>query len=1225
MTSGVDRLDVDAGLTAAIGDYVWEDLDANGYQDDLEPGLSGVTVTLERHEGGDWVVVGEPVTTPPSGAYLFTEVGAGEYRVRFARSYWEFSPNTDPDTERNSDPDPETGVTEPFQVGAAGRSDIDAGLYRRASVAKRVWNDLNEDGYRGDGEPPVAGVTVWMLDANGTRVKNTPTNSAGEYEFAGLIPGDYGLEFVRPSYFAFTQRRTDTPDDRNSDVYPDTGLVSPFTLESGEHRADLDAGLVEVASASVSGKVWRDTNADGFQDPNEQGLPGLTVQLRDAAGGVIVTKQTGPDGSYSFPDLVSGAWTVKVVTTDRVGPRLAWPDETKDNDAYSDATIPVTLAPGEQVTHRDAGLYRAAEISGRVWLDKDGSGRQEPVPGEDPVPGVVVTLYDAKDNPVGTSKTTGTDGKYAFPGLDPAGYRVGFQLPSDLHFTKQVEGYADTDSDVVPTPSPGTTAWIPLGSGDVKNKTDAGVYKYGGVGDRVWEDTNGDGFQDETEVGVPIGTVTVTLFKPDGTSEEKTVTGGQYAFAGLVPGKYQAKFAIPSGYVFTRQFAGKNPGDKDSDVPEDGDGTTAFFTVVSGVANNDIDLGVCKLGKIGDRVWEDTDGDGLQGATEPPVAGVDVTLTDDWGGKAYKAKTQSDGTYSFPDVRPGYYHLKFGPSSDWRFTRQVANHLADDSDVIPSTIPDKVGLTGQVKLASGVENKDVDAGLYHPATISDFVWEDLDGDGKQGGVGEYGLAGVVVSIYDALNPTNPPLVTLPATTGTGAYAFTEVAPGSYAVRFQLPYGYYFTKQVQGYKTQDSDVPEGESPGRTSAIRVVSGQKNDTIDAGAFKGATISGQEWVDADGDGLRAYDEPRAEGRTVYLYTTGGTELKSTTTHPGGWYEFRGLRPGPYVVGFTRPTGPAYHFTKHRTDFLSTNSDALDDGGKTGQVTVAYGATAGYIDAGYYAAADISGRVWEDRNANGVFEGTDALLSGVAVTVTLYKPDNTTETKTTTAPDYSFTNLPPGDYRVGFSLPTGFEFTRYQEPAGKPANDSDAKTASGQTDTLPLRSGVPLASVDAGVFRRGNLGDFGWDDLDDDGYQTPGEPGVKNVAVTIAPTDAYGSPTRSTQTDEYGKYLFENLIPGSYRVTFNSSTTGAKYFFTQQNFAPTDTDSDPAPDTGKTALVYVLPGQTNRNVDAGLSKAGSVRAGCGTTRTATGCGTRGSCRRRTPSRSTSSTRTGMR
>lgn len=81
----------DAGIITSlgsVGDYVWIDENKNGIQDEVNTGLAGIEVVLEYNESGDvsleenWTVVGT-TTTNDSGYYIFNDLVAGMYRVRF--------------------------------------------------------------------------------------------------------------------------------------------------------------------------------------------------------------------------------------------------------------------------------------------------------------------------------------------------------------------------------------------------------------------------------------------------------------------------------------------------------------------------------------------------------------------------------------------------------------------------------------------------------------------------------------------------------------------------------------------------------------------------------------------------------------------------------------------------------------------------------------------------------------------------------------------------------------------------------------------------------------------------------------------------------------------------------------------------------------------------------------------------------------------------------------
>lgn len=101
------------------------------------------------------------------------------------------------------------------------------------------------------------------------------------------------------------------------------------------------------------------------------------------------------------------------------------------------------------------------------------------------------------------------------------------------------------------------------------------------------------------------------------------------------------------------------------DVTGSADVTDSYNTaLVSGAVDADnqpvssvsttIDFPCYRPARIGDRVWEDLDGDGVQDAGEPGVAGVVVRLTRPYG-PVITATTSITGFYSFTMLPPGNY------------------------------------------------------------------------------------------------------------------------------------------------------------------------------------------------------------------------------------------------------------------------------------------------------------------------------------------------------------------------------------------------------------------------------------------------------------------------------------------------------------------------------------------------------------------------------------------
>ena len=75
---------------------------------------------------------------------------------------------------------------------------------------------------------------------------------------------------------------------------------------------------------------------------------------------------------------------------------------------------------------------------------------------------------------------------------------------------------------------------------------------------------------------------------------------------------------------------------------------------------------------------------------------------------------------------------------------------------------------------------------------------------------------------------------------------------------------------------------------------------------------------------------------------------------------------------------------------------------------------------------------------------------------------------------------------------------------------------------------GEQKTGLDIGMGAMGKLGDYAWLDLDRDGMQDAGEPGLPGLVIKLY---QYGQLTAQTQTDVYGRYLFDSLFPGTYTL----------------------------------------------------------------------------------------------
>jgi len=120
----------------SIGDRVFHDRNGNGiWDDDTEPGLEGVEVSLFQVAPDGSGTLVQTTTTTADGTYRFDGLPVGEYAVEFTRpDGFAFSPpDQGSDDSRDSDPHPysglNTGRTDPFPLDHGADDDSrDAGL-----------------------------------------------------------------------------------------------------------------------------------------------------------------------------------------------------------------------------------------------------------------------------------------------------------------------------------------------------------------------------------------------------------------------------------------------------------------------------------------------------------------------------------------------------------------------------------------------------------------------------------------------------------------------------------------------------------------------------------------------------------------------------------------------------------------------------------------------------------------------------------------------------------------------------------------------------------------------------------------------------------------------------------------------------------------------------------------------------------------------------------------
>ena len=685
-------------------------------------------------------------------------------------------------------------------------------------------------------------------------------------------------------------------------------------------------------------------------------------ELRDAAGEVVISdmylvggklRVAGKTGGDAVPTVKqAGTYTVHELTAPK---------------GFVKKTEPVALIVDEDGTSQETKFFntprsavKKVSVGDYVWLDVNRDGIQDA--GEDPIKGVKLALTGPNGQPV-----IDIDGNLVAPTVtDDQGFYEFIDLPAlqpgetyTVSIVQDDEGTKQALEGLIPTKEKGTddrekdsSTWTAVSRDDLVNDGDRDpsldfgfqVKSYA-IGDIVWVDTNRDGQQGEDEF---LEGVTVRLLDADGNvvTEMQTDANGRYLFDELAAGTYEVEFVLTdeqqAKYVFTTPTV--DPAETDSNAdPVSGrtgkivlddtntalthDYTTADGTKVRATQGIDPtwDAGVVlKSVSVGDYVWLDVDGDGIQGTheDETPIPGVKLVLTgpdgnpvtDVFGNLVEPTVTDNEGFYEFPNLPA----LKDGET----YTVTIDQEDTGTQKALEGLIPTKTGGTDDRELDSSewtavsrdnlVNNGDrdpsLDFGFKHKTyAIGDVVWIDTNKDGLQGDT-EYTLKDVIVRLFDE----HGTLIAETTTDKNGLYVFDELRAGTYRVQFELTPAqakvYEFTKTGGGDLALDSDAGKN---GFSTWIILDDSNANLTLDYEyAHLTGAIKATQGIDPTWDAGVIVSEPKGPGPEVPTTDPeepakpGPKDPEGTPGHPkgavtvGGLAVTGGVAPWAYGLG---------------------------------------------------------------------------------------------------------------------------------------------------------------------------------------------------------------------------------------------------------------------------------------------------------------------------------------
>ena len=755
------------------------------------------------------------------------------------------------------------------------------------------------------------------------------------------------------------------------------------------------------------------------------------------------------------------------------------------------------------------------------------------------------------------------------------------------------------------------------------NNKDSATFKVGGtLSGTIYNDA--DAWWYFNDADKPFEGVTVRLLDADGNPVKdasgvdittKTDADGQYTFTRLPLGSYKVEVVpgevkVDGADVNLADY--KQTYGYGSSVTRDqvGQGklvTPAPIELTAAAPNaTEIDFAFVKPVSVGNFVWFDANKDGIQDADEVGVAGVTVTmdgqldmdpLLDADGNLVKPVTTDANGKYVFTNLLPGSYGLTFTiPAGYSETVKKAGDDRAVDSD----------GAETWPVLKQGQDDMTVDLGLIADGTIGDTLFWDVDNNGGSEPSGaDKPLAGVTVKLtYTTPAGAEKTLTTV--TDENGKYSFKDLAPGDYVVTVDkaslatvCPECTAQTHAPSGNLT----ASEGQELSLTSKVTLSPGLMSNNDQDWAFTG--VANTAIVKAIADPVEVPAGGFTPGTSVTYTLTVTNEGPSPATGvvaqdklPSGVTFLSADGDGTYDAasgkwdlsgeviekGATRTLHITVTVDASAAGSVVTNTATIEKqdqiGDKKPDNTSSVPLTAGYT---------IAGKLYNDANASFSSDNGEAPYAGVTVallkrdgTPVLDKDGNPVTAVTDAEGKYSFVGLPLGEYSVSVVDPTSgpLEGTKPTEAyTGRYKTTADVRIAEATGSVI---------DVNFGFVKPASVGDYTWMDVNRDGIQDADEPALPGVTVTLtyedgsAVTDASGNPVGAVTTDANGKYVFENLLPGGYKVSFQAPA----------GFEATTSEAgdDRAADSnGASASVTVAQGQTDDTIDFGAVGTGVI------------------------------------
>ena len=949
---------------SSISGTLWYDYGQDGIWDTSDRSIPSAKVCL-LDQGG--TILSEK-NVDQNGTYSFNELKPSvTYKVKFKyEDQHTFTLKDASGFDHNDSDVNSSGESDPFVLAAATPSVIDAGLFYNCPINVGQISAMPiQDCFYGQSFQLVAKLAGGQLIPSHYKMTFILVNLRNQIIVATSDTPEFPIQ-AKGTYAIYAMVHAASSQDLN---FIDLSAIQNGSTNFIQYTSSLvqskrcfsisnrPATFIVNECIAIEGVAWKDENKNGTQDANESRYPLIKVDLLDENKTILESKLTNDQGEYKFEHYVSQrnyyiqfaqvpmySFTIKGSVSNPL-------DSDVDRDGLSDL---ISISSGT-TSRIDGGYYLNCVIQAADMVEQ------------------VIPVNCFKNTPVRLEAVS--NGSHTVT----SGFAVKYLLINDQ--ISSVVQFSDNPSFDIN--EAGRYSIFALVYYNVQNSFDFfdinnlglpmlfsnfkfflkdkchslsstpaifELFQCKGIEGYVWEDYNKDGIQSQDERD--LKDITVYLIDEQGNYLDTTLTNSQgiYAFSDLPVGSYRVRSILNSTFSYSPMDRG-NDDLLDSDADQNGEIAVTIFTN-STVENADFG-GIRDYMKIGNRVWHDINGDGIQDSNEPGWGEIILNLVDATNSEViYTALSSNNsldlGAYEIPYIPEGNHYIQFIlPDSLCltKFHTGSDNTLDNDFKLINFSWRSE-----EFTSVLNTTNSDLDAGIFFKSTIGDYVWLDENQNGIQDPT-ENGINGVTVQVFNRQGRQTGEILTRynPDNNKDGFYEFNDFVPGDYYLRFISADYNAFTTANLGIESEDSDVTNSNGNGTTDFFTIISHSYDVHFDAGYIPNGVVGSFIWLDQNADGIQSELEYGLANTKVYLYGDDMNVKDSIFSNDEGQYQFNAA-PGHYFLMFEAPEG--YNFTKHIDSNQEINSDITGfyGEGSTNMLELRSGISTLNIDAGFIA-----------------------------------------------------------------------------------------------------------------------------------------------------------------------------------------------------------------------------------------------------------------------------------